>query len=328
MCKVCAAFPALKMADGPADREDQGPSDGKKRPVTNAARVRLVWKGEQRVRRTDAKNTSYEGNWCHASLHDNHRRRTCLFALTSASFAGNKNNKENNREKKSQNHQKFALKGSMPGQMLRQSQLSGRGNNSSQRHAKHDTRKTHNKQDDNINNIIPLDPGRGDGRVPVAPVISTPPARPGFVWKGDHLERARATARPNGPPPVANGGGGVTVTTANSGPVIRDHRQGVVTVTPVPTRPPFVTQLNNPPPVVLNPATKPSTPPRGSSGRPRFDHNRAPGGVTVSVVPGSQRPQNVTGVGGSRIDGAIDAVTDIFRVNVGITPAGKRDHRR
>lgn len=250
----------------------------------------------------------------------------CLFALTSASFAGDHNNK-NNHAKKNQSRQKFSLKGSNPGQMLRQSLVTGNQSDSSRKHNKH---KSHNKQDDNINNIIPVDPGRGDGRVPVAPVLSTPPARPGFVWKGDHWERAPATSRPVlGTPPVANGGGGVTVTQANSGPVIRDHRQGVVTVTPVPTKPTFGGQTITPPPVVLNPTMTQSTPPRGSGGRPRFDQNRAPGGVTVSVVPGSQRPQDVTGVGGSPIDSAIEAVTGIFDGNGGITPAGTtRDHRR
>ncbi len=267
----------------------------------------------------------------------------CLFALTSASLAGDGNNDENNRSKKNQFRQKFALHGSNPGQMLRQSLRSGNSGDSDshQKHIKHNQHTTHNKQDDNINNIIPLDPGRGDGRVPVAPVISTPPARPGYVWVGDHWERQRATSRPvtSGPPPVANGGGGVTVTSANSGPVIRDHRQGgvvirdhrqgVVPVTPVPTKPTFGGQTITPPPVVLNPPVTQPTPPRGSGGRPRFDQNRAPGGVTVSVVPGSQRPQNVTGVGGSPIDKAIESITGIFQGNGGITPAGTtRDHRR
>ncbi len=273
----------------------------------------------------------------------------CLFALTSASFAGDKNNDENYRQKKNQNRQKFTLQGSNGGQMLRQSLRSGNSDNndSNQKHAKHNKRKTHNKQDDNINNIIPLDPGRGDGRVPVAPVLNTPPARPGFVWTGDHWERVKAPSTPasSGPPPVANGGGGVTVTPANSGPVIRDHRQGgvvirdhrqgVVTVTPVPTKPTFGGQIITPPPAVRNPATTQplqptqTTPPRGSSGRPRFEPDRTPGGVTVSVVPGSQRPQHVTGVGGSPIDTAIESVIGIFQGGSGITPAGTtRDHRR
>lgn len=254
----------------------------------------------------------------------------CLCALTSASFAGDKSHKENNRQKKDQYRQKFSLKGVVPSQ-IGQSLLTGKKT----KHAQH---KTHNKQDDNVNNIIPLDPGRGDGRVPVAPVLSTPPARPGFVWKGDHWERARATSSPiTGTPPVANGGGGVTVTSANSGPVIRDHRQkvvvrdhrqGIVNVTPVPVPPTFGGQTITPPPVVLNPPVTPSTPPRGSGGRPRFDQAGAPGGVTVSVVPGSQRPRNVTGSGGSSVDKAIESVLGLLKVNGGITPAGTQTQRR
>jgi hypothetical protein len=120
----------------------------------------------------------------------------------------------------------------------------------------------------------------------------------------------------------------VTVTAANSGPVIRDHRHGIVTVTPVPIPPQFGGQINNPPPVVLNPATTQPRPTRGGGGgRPRFEQNRAPGGVTVSVVPGSQRTNDVTGAGGSPIDKAVESVISIFQGG-SITPAGSRDHRR
>jgi hypothetical protein len=106
--------------------------------------------------------------------------------------------------------------------------------------------------------------------------------------------------------------------------VIRDHRtgaaQGGTTVAP--------TQVITPPPVVLKPATTQPSPSRGGGGgRPRFEQNRAPGGVTVSVVPGSQRPNDVTGVGGTPIDKAIESVISVFQGG-SITPAGSRDHRR
>jgi len=99
---------------------------------------------------------------------------------------------------------------------------------------------------------IPIDPGKGDGRVPVKPIDPgtgnghtsgnpTPPARDGFVWVNDHWERARAPKSVTPYPadvvvrdhrtPVTNAGGGVVVrdhrTTTGStsgGPVIRDHR--------------------------------------------------------------------------------------------------------
>jgi hypothetical protein len=260
----------------------------------------------------------------------------CLSALTSTSFAGNKSNNQNNSQKKTPNLQQFVQKMADPGQMLRQPLLARMSNNFDS-YKKHNT---HNKQDDNANNVLPVAPSRGTHNkqddninnilpveVPTGP--STPPNRPGFVWVGDHWERARATSRPmtGGPPPVANGGGGVTVTSANSGPVIRDHRHGIVTVTPVPIPPQFGGQINNPPPVVLNPATTPPRPSRGGGGRPRFEQNRAPGGVTVSVVPGSQRSNDVTGAGGSPIDKAVESVISVFQGG-SITPAGSRDHRR
>jgi hypothetical protein len=287
-----------------------------------------------------------------------------LLALTSTSFAGNKNNNDDKSQKKSRNFQKFVQQAANPAQMLRQPLL-GDMSNDSYTFKKSKKHRTHNKQDDNINNTlpvapgsggVPIDPGRGDGRVPVEP--ATPQGKPGFVWVNGHWERARATSSPTtgGPPPVANGGGGVTVTSANSkpvirdhrtggsppvanggggvtvtstnsGPVIRDHRTGIVTITPVPVPPQFGGQISNPPPVVLNPATTQPSPSRGGGGgRPRFEQNRAPGGVTVSVVPGSQRPNDVTGVGGSPIDSVVESVIGIFGGG-GITPAGSQGRR-
>ncbi|MEX2173770.1 MAG: hypothetical protein WD872_05365 [Pirellulaceae bacterium] len=67
---------------------------------------------------------------------------------------------------------------------------------------------------------IPLDPGRGDGRVPVQPV---PPARDGYVFVNGHWERVKAQPSQRGPvvrdhrtPPV--------VRDHRTPPVVRDHR--------------------------------------------------------------------------------------------------------
>jgi hypothetical protein len=244
-----------------------------------------------------------------------------LFVLTSTSVAGSKD--KNKGQNKSSNRQKSFPSLITPSKLLREpSLLSKQQFSGSKKHNKHNKHNSHNKQDDNINNVLPLDPGRGDGQQ--TPVVTTRPARPGYVWKGDHWERVRATSSPLvvGPPPVANGGGGVTVTPANSGPVVNDHRTGTASGTP------FNVQGNNPPPVVLNPVTTKPQSGYGPAGRPsRFNQNQANGGVSVSVVPGSQRPNDVTGVGGSPIDSAVDAVLGIFDGG-GITPAGSRPGRR
>jgi hypothetical protein len=66
-------------------------------------------------------------------------------------------------------------------------------------------KKQHGHNEEPKKNPIPIDPGKGDGRVPVA----TPPARPGFVWVGDHWEREKA-------PPKAN--------PYPADVIVRDHR--------------------------------------------------------------------------------------------------------
>jgi hypothetical protein len=104
----------------------------------------------------------------------------------------------------------------------------------------------HGQHQEPKNNPIPIDPGRGDGRVPVnpkpvvPPVVrdhrqETPPSSGGFVFVNGHWERAKA---PTGPiirdhrTPGANSSGGVTVTNTNpsnnTGPIIRDHRTAPV----------------------------------------------------------------------------------------------------
>lgn len=79
------------------------------------------------------------------------------------------------------------------------------------------------------NNPTPPNPTpRGDGRVPLPPSTSTPPvASPGYVWVGDHWERAKAPAQP----PVANPrptnpttGGATGRDHRTNPPVVRDHR--------------------------------------------------------------------------------------------------------
>src|SRR5262245_27383443 len=97
---------------------------------------------------------------------------------------------------------------------------------------------------------IPIDPGRGDGRVPVEPqpVEPQPPqGPPGFIWVNGHWERVRApqgstvvvrdhrTVAPHGGwQDVSSSPGGVTVTqsprwpnrrpTVYGGVQVRDHR--------------------------------------------------------------------------------------------------------
>jgi hypothetical protein len=96
----------------------------------------------------------------------------------------------------------------------------------------------HDHKPEPTKNPIPIDPGRGDGRVPTTPVPQ-PPARDGFVWVKDHWERARApktvnpypadvVVRDHRTPPTS---GGVIVhdhraPTGNTsgGTIIRDHR--------------------------------------------------------------------------------------------------------
>src|SRR6478672_10340447 len=51
----------------------------------------------------------------------------------------------------------------------------------------------HGHKPEPTKNPTPIDPGRGDGRVPTGPVpVTQPPARDGFVWIKDHWERAKA----------------------------------------------------------------------------------------------------------------------------------------
>jgi hypothetical protein len=90
-----------------------------------------------------------------------------------------------------------------------------------------DFKKHHDHKHEPKKDPIPIDPGRGDGRVPVGPApVTTPPARPGFVWVDGHWEREKA------PPKVANPySPGVEVRdhrtpagNASGGTIIRDHR--------------------------------------------------------------------------------------------------------
>jgi hypothetical protein len=83
----------------------------------------------------------------------------------------------------------------------------------------------------------PIDPGRGDGRVPVKPV--TPQGPPGFVFVDGHWEREKAPQKPimivdpipGSVGPVlrdhrTTGKPIVRDHRTTSGPVVRDHRQG------------------------------------------------------------------------------------------------------
>lgn len=96
-------------------------------------------------------------------------------------------------------------------------------------------KKHHGPQQNPKHNPIPIDPGRGDGRVPVDPVPSTPPANPaprdGFVWVNGHWERAQAAPQAVNPYPAGTTvrdhratTGGVTVRDHRTTPVVRDHR--------------------------------------------------------------------------------------------------------
>ncbi|MBX7074423.1 MAG: YXWGXW repeat-containing protein [Pirellulales bacterium] len=73
-------------------------------------------------------------------------------------------------------------------------------------------KKLHDHKPPETTNPTPIDPGRGDDRVPVDPVV--PQGRPGYVWVNDHWERERAN-QPTGP---------VIVDPTLVGPVVRDHR--------------------------------------------------------------------------------------------------------
>ncbi|MEX2112228.1 MAG: hypothetical protein WD845_03535 [Pirellulales bacterium] len=183
--------------------------------------------------------------------------------------------------------------------------------------------KKHKKDKPDSHETTPLDPGMGDGRVPVDPAEPVvPQGRPGYVWVDGHWERERApkvppltsgngnggvTVTPTGGsgsqvldqgqiiPPLSsgNGGGGVTVTSGNGGRVVRDHRKTV---------------------------------PTSSS---------ANGGVLVTTTPGSTRGQAVTGSGlnpfGVIVDGLAKAGSTIAGGGsiTGVAPSGQqvRDHR-
>lgn len=123
-----------------------------------------------------------------------------LSAATSISFAGKWHNNENGGQKKSQTIQRLLTNSGNPTRLLSQQSLSS-GITSANLVKKY---KTHNKQDDNINNVLPLDTGRGDGRVPTDSKPTMPTGKPGFIWVGDHWERAKAsttgTSTPTGKP--------------------------------------------------------------------------------------------------------------------------------
>jgi len=84
-------------------------------------------------------------------------------------------------------------------------------------------KKHHGHKQEPKSNPIPIDPGKGDGRVPVAPVPTTPPVVPaprdGFVWVNGHWERAKAPRKVANPYPAD-----VTVRDHRTTPVVRDHR--------------------------------------------------------------------------------------------------------
>ena len=97
----------------------------------------------------------------------------------------------------------------------------------------------HDHQHQPTKQPIPIDPGRGDGRVPVNPTPVTPPARDGFVWVKDHWERERAPKAVNPYPAdvivrdhrTPSPSGGVIIRDhrtptvgASGGTIIRDHR--------------------------------------------------------------------------------------------------------
>jgi hypothetical protein len=195
--------------------------------------------------------------------------------------------------------------------------------------------KKHKKHHNDNHNPPPLDPGRGDGRVPVDPVTPTSPLGPGYVWVGDHWERAKApltsTPTPTKPGFVWVGDHWERV---KANPNVRDHRnpveqggsaQGGVIVTPT------------------NPL---STPTGGKAeGLSHYDPSKRPwgalqvrdhttgapqGGVTVTTVDSNR--DDVIGVGASPVDKVIDLLTGkAFEFKHGQlapeSPAPPRDHR-
>ena len=181
--------------------------------------------------------------------------------------------------------------------------------------------------------VTPLDPGRGDGRVPVAEPI-TPPRRPGFVWVKDHWERARTPKLIVDPVTTQDGpvvrdhrdglgsNGGVTVTT-QGGPIVRDHRSSATIFNPNGGK-------------VWTAGTtvrdhRTITPPPLSNGQ---------GGVTVTTTPGGGKRDNaITGSGPNPLDLLAEGaakVGNVFGIGYGEVTSGDgsapsgptvRDHR-
>jgi hypothetical protein len=141
---------------------------------------------------------------------------------------------------------------------------------------------------------IPLDPGRGDGRVPTKPTPTTPPdirdhrdgatsQGGGFVFVDGHWERVKAAPKTSSPyrpgtiirdhRPVdtASAPGGTVVTTTpaprNDGPVIRDHR--------------------TPPVIIRDHRQATGSAPTGTIIRDHrpADTSNAPGGTVITTTP-------------------------------------------
>jgi hypothetical protein len=132
-----------------------------------------------------------------------------VFSLVASASAGQKNRDRDQHNSNNGNFQKYAQNRSLNLQ-------SDGGISNIVSHFKKKCR----KHDDNPK---PLDPGRGDDRVPVAPV--TPQGPPGFVWVNGHWERERATKTPTMiVDPIRGSAGPIVRDHRTTSPTVRDHR--------------------------------------------------------------------------------------------------------
>jgi hypothetical protein len=158
----------------------------------------------------------------------------CVLAASAA--AGQKHRKDESGSENNNTSPKFLQKYNQV-RGLGQQMSSGNLMDTIASFKKHHKHEKPEKPDDRV----PIDPGKGDGQTG----NPTPQSTGGFVWVGDHWERARASkgtqtlvppvVRDHGAstlPPLSggNGQGGVTVTGT---PVVRDHRTQSVSVEPI-----------------------------------------------------------------------------------------------
>jgi hypothetical protein len=141
-----------------------------------------------------------------------------VFALAASAQAGDHQGQHDN-QKKQQQQQPFGSWGGVS-QMVSE------------------IKNHHGHKPEPKNNPIPIDPGRGDGRVPVSPAPPAPPVvrdhrdgttsqgQGGFVFVDGHWERAKAVPQVVNPYPAGTIVRDHRTTTDSfpSGAIVRDHR--------------------------------------------------------------------------------------------------------